>query len=270
MLSPPTWDFSSSEVPRAITLPWSMTAIRSASRSASSRYWVVSSSVVPAATRSAITSHIPARPRGSRPVVGSSRKSTGGFATRAPARSSRRRIPPDQPLTTRPAASVRSNCSSSSSARCAAGLRAEVVEPPDHVEVLEPGEVLVHRGVLAGHADPAAQRLAVAGRRRARARSRSPASGLQQGGQHPDRGRLPRPVGAQEAHHGALLDLEVEPVEGRHVAVPLLKPRGLDHVATQHLRLSVLAVAIEALSSDSRPCLRLVVGPKVIDARHHS
>ena len=33
---------SSSEVPRAMTLPWSITAIRSASRSASSRYCVVS------------------------------------------------------------------------------------------------------------------------------------------------------------------------------------------------------------------------------------
>ena len=56
--SPPTRSLSSSEVPSAITLPWSITTIRSASRSASSRYWVVSSTVVPAAVRASIVSHI--------------------------------------------------------------------------------------------------------------------------------------------------------------------------------------------------------------------
>ena len=47
--SPPTCAFSSSAVPCAIAWPWSITTISSASRSASSRYCVVSSSVVPAA-----------------------------------------------------------------------------------------------------------------------------------------------------------------------------------------------------------------------------
>ncbi len=50
--SPPTWALSSSAVPSAITLPWSITTISSASRSASSRYCVVSSRVVPPATSS--------------------------------------------------------------------------------------------------------------------------------------------------------------------------------------------------------------------------
>src|SRR5207302_1937987 len=45
--SPPTWDLSSSAVPSAMTLPRSMTAMRSARTSASSRYWVVSRRVVP-------------------------------------------------------------------------------------------------------------------------------------------------------------------------------------------------------------------------------
>ena len=93
--SPPISDFSSSDVPWAITLPWSMTTIESARRSASSRYWVVSSTVVPPATRSSIVSHRPSRLRGSRPVVGSSRNSTGGRKTSAAARSSRRRMPPE-------------------------------------------------------------------------------------------------------------------------------------------------------------------------------
>ena len=93
--SPPTWALSWSAVPWAMTLPWSMTTMSSASRSASSRYWVVSSSVVPPATRLWMTSHMSVRLRGSRPVVGSSRNSTGGSATRAPARSRRRRMPPE-------------------------------------------------------------------------------------------------------------------------------------------------------------------------------
>ncbi len=93
--SPPTWSLSSSELPSAITRPWSITAIRSARRSASSRYWVVSSTVVPSATRPSIVSQRPMRLRGSSPVVGSSRKRTGGRATSAAARSRRRRIPPE-------------------------------------------------------------------------------------------------------------------------------------------------------------------------------
>ena len=43
----PTEDLSSSEVPSATLRPWSMTAIRSASWSASSRYCVVSRTVLP-------------------------------------------------------------------------------------------------------------------------------------------------------------------------------------------------------------------------------
>jgi hypothetical protein len=52
--------------------------MRSASRSASSRYWVVSSTVTPAAARPPTTCQTAWRPRGSRPVVGSSRKITAG------------------------------------------------------------------------------------------------------------------------------------------------------------------------------------------------
>ena len=68
--SPPTCAFSSSAVPCAMTRPWSITTIVSASRSASSRYWVVSSSVVPPATSCEITSHMSSRPFGSRPGGG--------------------------------------------------------------------------------------------------------------------------------------------------------------------------------------------------------
>jgi len=78
-----------------MSLPWSITMIRSARWSASSRYWVVNNKVDPRATSSRITPHRSRRLRGSRPVVGSSRNNTGGDATRAPARSRRRRMPPE-------------------------------------------------------------------------------------------------------------------------------------------------------------------------------
>ncbi len=79
----------------AITLPWSITVIESASASASSRYCVVSSTVEPSLTSDRTTSHMSSRLAGSSPVVGSSRKITGGLPTREAARSSRRRMPPE-------------------------------------------------------------------------------------------------------------------------------------------------------------------------------
>ena len=57
-LEPPTCAFSSADVPSATLRPRSMTAIRSASWSASSRYWVVSRMVQPSATSPRIVSHI--------------------------------------------------------------------------------------------------------------------------------------------------------------------------------------------------------------------
>src|SRR5690606_4665038 len=69
----PVLALSWSGVPVAITLPWLMTTISSASSSASSRYCVVSSTVVPPATIRRINPHSSTRARGSSPVVGSSR-----------------------------------------------------------------------------------------------------------------------------------------------------------------------------------------------------
>ena len=66
-----------------------------ASWSASSRYWVVSSTSVPACTSARMASHSSIRLRGSRPVVGSSSNSSCGAPTRLAPRSRRRRIPPE-------------------------------------------------------------------------------------------------------------------------------------------------------------------------------
>ncbi len=49
--------FSSAEVPWAMILPWSKTTSCLARRSASSRYWVVSSTVVPPSTRRSMIAH---------------------------------------------------------------------------------------------------------------------------------------------------------------------------------------------------------------------
>ncbi len=88
----------------------------SANWSASSRYCVVRMIVVPSRVRSRKVSHRSLRPRGSRPVVGSSRNSTDGWETRLAARSRRRRIPPDRSFASLSAASAKSTRSSRSSA----------------------------------------------------------------------------------------------------------------------------------------------------------
>src|SRR5579875_191445 len=93
--SPPARALSSSGVPRAITRPRLMMTIAAASRSASSMYWVVSSRLAPSAVSCPRTCHSASRPAGSRPVVGSSRNSTGGAAIRLAATSRRRRMPPE-------------------------------------------------------------------------------------------------------------------------------------------------------------------------------
>ena len=80
---PPTICLSPSGVSWAITRPWSITVISSASASASSRYCVVSRIVEPSATRPRTTPHMSSRLAGSRPVVGSSRKTTARAADEA-------------------------------------------------------------------------------------------------------------------------------------------------------------------------------------------
>jgi hypothetical protein len=74
MRSPPMAFLSSVGVPSATVRPSSITTMRSASWSASSRYWVVISTVVLPATRPRSAFHTSPRLRGSSPVVGSSRK----------------------------------------------------------------------------------------------------------------------------------------------------------------------------------------------------
>src|SRR5262249_12477405 len=139
------------------------TAMRSASRSASSRYCVVRSSVVPRPTRSAINAQTSRRPRGSRPVVGSSRNRTEGDATRPAAMSTRRRMPPEYVRTGRPATSGGRGALRRSGGPPAGHPLAEMGEAADEPQVLAAGEVLVHSGELAGEADERADRVGLTG-----------------------------------------------------------------------------------------------------------
>ena len=104
---------------------------------------------------SRIVSHIWPRVRGSRPVVGSSRKISGGRRIRLAARSSRRRMPPENFAIGRSAASSRPNCASRSSARRPRLAAGQPEQPAEQPQVLAGGEVLVDRGVLPGDADAA-------------------------------------------------------------------------------------------------------------------
>ena len=225
--TPPARAFSSSAVPSAITRPWSITVIRSARRSASSRYWVVSRTVVPSATSSSIASHRSIRERGSRPVVGSSRNSTGGRATSAAARSSRRRMPPEYVLATRSAASDRSKRSSNSCARTFAAARRSPYSRADHHQVLDAGQVLVDRRVLAREPDPRPQLRRVADHVEP-GHVRRPGVRLQQRREHAHRGRLPGPVRPEHAEDGPRRGLEIDAVQRADVAERLHEAFGTD------------------------------------------
>ncbi len=96
----------------------------------------------------------------------------------------------------RPAASVRSNQSSSSRARARASRCRQVEQLADHDEVLHAGQVLVDRGVLPGQADRAAHLLGVADHVVAADPGRA-GVGAQQRGQDADGGGLAGAVRAR-------------------------------------------------------------------------
>ena len=196
--SPPIVSLSSSDVPAAITLPWSITTILSASRSASSRYCVVSRTVEPSATRASIVSHMPKRARGSRPggrlVEEDHRRAEDerGGEVQPPAHAARVRLGGTL-------GRVGELEALEQLVRALARLGAlEVVELPDHLEVLEAGQVVVDRGVLSGEPDLGPQDIGVAHDVEARDPGAA-AVGLEQRGQDPYRGGLAGAVGTEEA-----------------------------------------------------------------------
>ena len=156
--SPPIWPLSSSEVPSAITPPWSITTIWSASRSASSRYWVVRSTVVPAATRR--LDRLPQREPAARVQAG--RRLVEEQHRRAEDQRGRQVEPAAHAAGVGLGGPLRGLGQLEALEQLVgAGARVgarHVVELADHLEVLEAGQVLVDRGVLAGQPDLGAQR----------------------------------------------------------------------------------------------------------------
>ena len=83
--------------------------------------------------------------------------------------------------------------------------RRQLVEQPEHPQVLAPGQVLVDGGVLPGQADDAAQLLGLADDVEA-GDGRSARVGLEQRREDPDGRRLAGAVRAEQAEDRALLD----------------------------------------------------------------
>ena len=114
----------------------------------------------------------------------------------------------------------------------APGLGArELVQAPEHPQVLASRQVLVDCGVLAGEADPAAHGLGVADDVEP-VHARAAPVGPEEGRQDPDRRRLARAVRPEQAEHGSLTHFEVDAVERAHLglagAVDLHQPLRLD------------------------------------------
>ena len=102
-----------------------------------------------------------------------------------------------------------------------------MVEPADHVEVLEAGQVLVDGRVLAREPDPLANLRRLADDVEARDVGGA-FIGSQQGGQDSDSGRLAGAVRAQQAEDAPCLGAEVHAAEGFDLAVSLAQAGGLD------------------------------------------
>ena len=118
----------------------------------------------------------------------------------------------------------------------AAGLgvpAAGAVEPSDHRQVLEAGEVFVDRRVLAGEPDPLAQRGSVVAHVEAE-HARAAGVGLQQRGEDAHERRLAGAVRAQQPHDLALPDGQVDAVERAHLAEALDEAAHLDRGRIAH------------------------------------
>ena len=225
---PGTSRLSSSGVPSAISRPWSSSAIRSASWSASSRYCVVRKTVTPPATRSRMICHMPRRLRGSRPVVGSSRKMIAGVADQG-----HRQVEPAPhaagvghgrllggvgQVELRRAARRSAGGPRARSRWRRSAIRARFSSPVSRPSTAENWPVT-----------PIASRTASGSRRQVVARDADVAGvGADQRGQDLDDGGLAGAVGAEQREDRAPGDGQVDAVEDELVAVRLAQPGGRD------------------------------------------
>jgi hypothetical protein len=111
----------------------------------------------------------------------------------------------------------------------------EVVETPNHLEVLEPGQVVVDGRVLPREPDPLPKARGIADD----VEPGDPGGariGLEQSGQDPDRGCLACAVRAEQAIDGSRLHLEVDAVDGLDLAVLQSELASLDGDLAGHAR----------------------------------
>ena len=170
----PTEAFSSSGVPSATLRPWSMTAIRSASWSASSRYCVVSRTVQPSATR--LADRVPHLAAGARVQAGGRLVEED---QRRPRDQARREVEPPAhaagELRERPVGGLlEPELLEQAPAVARASAERRPCRRPNSHRFSVAGEVLVDRRVLAGDADQLADAMRLAGRRRRRRSARRP------------------------------------------------------------------------------------------------
>ncbi len=112
--------------------------------------------------------------------------------------------------------------------RALAGFRlVEPVQATDHLDVLEPGEVLVDRRALAGETDPVAKLLGVGDHVEA-VHLGATAARQQQRRQDPNRGGLAGAVGTEQAEHHPGLDIQVDAFQSFDVTEPAFEPLGTD------------------------------------------
>ena len=220
-------------VPSATMWPWSMIPTRSASASASSRYWVVRKTVTPSSTaRRATSSQSAVRLWMSRPVVGSSRKRMRGRCDER----QRQVEPPLHPARVAAHLAVGGLGQADPLQQLLPALRRrsalrQPVQGGLQAHVLAPGQQRVERGLLQRGADRGAHPRPLLDDVEAR-HTRRPRRRRQQRGQHQHRGRLAGAVGAEEAVDLARLDPQVDPVD---------RPRPVLELAHEPLDLDALA-----------------------------
>ena len=224
---PPTAALSSAPVPSATMAPRSSRAIRSASRSASSMYWVVRKHGHPACRE--LTHLLPQL------LAAAGIQSCGGFVEEdhpGPAHQRGGEVEPaphSSGIGGDPAAAGIDELEPAQQLRCAgAGASgAQTLQAADHRQVLHPGLEPVEGGVLTGQADPAPGLGPLADD----VPSRHPCRACvrrRQSGQHPDGGRLAGAVGPEQRVDVSGRDLDVDAIDDAGGVVGLLKAGGLD------------------------------------------
>ena len=198
--------------PRSMITTWSTVWATSASR------WLETSTVRPSSARPADRPRSQWTPSGSRPLAGSSRIRTSGSPSRAAASPRRWRMPSEKPPTRRRPAAASPTCSSDLVGAAAGRARPRRRGPGGGRGPAAGVEAarLQHGADLAGRVGELAVGPAVDG---------GGAGGRgDQAEQHAQGGRLAGAVGAEEAGDRPLVDLEVEVVDGEHVAEALGEP----------------------------------------------